>query len=174
VRALRAIGRALLALGPATRWIPAASWMALTFFLSMQDLSIGGGTGWSWGILTNGYHCFEFGVLALFFALFAPREQGWPRLRARETAWVVGLAALYGASDEIHQAFVPARNCSVLDFLSDTTGAWLATRAAARAGGVDYDPRLLRRIVLLGIPVCFLCGALAEFMPRWFPDVAMF
>jgi VanZ like family len=174
VRALRVLARGLLALSPAVRWVPAVGWMTLTFVLSMQDFGIGGGTGLSWGILSNGYHCFEYGVLAIFLALFLPREQGWPRLGPRETRWIVLAAGLYGMSDEIHQAFVPSRNCSILDLLSDVTGAWLATRAAARAGGIDYDPRRLARIVLFGIPLCFLCGTLAELMPRWFPDVALF
>jgi len=172
VRALRAAGRALLALSPATRWIPAASWMALTFVLSMQQFGGGGADGFGWGIASNGYHCFEYGVLAISLCLFAPREQGWPRLRARETAWIVAAAALYGLSDEIHQHFVPSRNSSLLDLLSDTVGAWLATRAVARAGGIDYDARVLQRIVLLGIPLCIACGALANWGADWFPWVS--
>jgi len=172
VRALRAAGSALMALSPATRWIPAAAWMALTFVLSMQRFGSGGSEGFGWSIASNGYHCFEYGVLAICLCLFAPREQGWPRLRARETAWIVALAGLYGISDEIHQHFVPTRNSSLLDLLSDVVGAWLATRAVARAGGVDYDAHRLKRIVLLGIPLCFACGALANWGAEWFPWVS--
>ena len=169
VRALRLAGSALLALPPRARWIPAAGWMALTFWLSMQQFGGGGPEGFGWGILSNGYHCFEYGVLAICLCLLAPREQGWPRLRARETAWIVIAAALYGLSDEIHQHFVPTRNSSALDLVSDTVGAWLATRAVARAGGVDYDAAILRRIVLLGIPLCIGCAALANWGGEWFP-----
>jgi hypothetical protein len=169
VRALRLAGRGLLALSPSTRWVPAAAWMALTFALSTQQFRGGGPEGVGWGIASNGYHCFEYGVLAICLCLFAPREQGWPRLRARETAWIVIAAALYGLSDEIHQHFVPTRNSSALDLASDTLGAWLATRAVARAGGVDYDPRILARIVLRGIPLCILSGALANWGGAWFP-----
>jgi len=172
VRVLRRAGSALLALSPATRWIPAASWMALTFVLSMQQFGSGTGHGFGWGIASNGYHCFEYGVLALCLALFAPREQGWPRIRARETLWIVAVAGLYGLSDEIHQHFVPSRNSSVLDLFSDVVGAWLATRAVARAGGVDYDARILARIVGFGIPLCLACGALANWGAEWFPWVS--
>ncbi len=172
VRALRAVGRALLTLSPATRWIPAACWMALTFILSMQQFGGSGPEGAGWGIASNGYHCFEYGVLAILLCLFAPRQQGWPRLRARETAWIVIAAGLYGLSDEIHQHFVPSRNSSALDLLSDIVGAWLATRAVARAGGVDYDTRRLQRIVVFGIPLCIACGALANWGAEWFPWVS--
>jgi hypothetical protein len=169
VRALRLAGRTLLALSPKTRWVPAACWMALTFILSMQQFSGVGTGGFFWGIASNGYHCFEYGVLALCLALFAPREQGWPRLRARETLWIVVVAGLYGLSDEFHQHFVPSRNSSAFDLVSDVAGAWLATRVVARAGGVDYDARILLRIVLRGIPLCLLCAALANWGPEWFP-----
>lgn len=172
VRVLRGAGSALLALSPATRWIPAASWMLLTWVLSMQQFGGGGPEGFGWGILSNGFHCFEYGVLAIFLCLFAPREQGWPRLGAKETAWIVVAAGLYGISDEIHQHFVPSRNSSLLDLLSDVVGAWLATRAVARAGGVDYDAQRLKRIVLWGIPLCIACGALAKWGAERFPWVS--
>jgi len=172
VRALRLAGGALLALSPGTRWIPAASWMALIFVLSTQQFPGSGPQGVGWGIAVNGYHCFEYGVLALFLALFAPREQGWPKLRERQTFWIVFVAGLYGLSDEFHQHFVPTRNSSLLDLLSDVVGAWLAVRAAARIGGVDYDPRILARIVGWGIPLCFACGALANWGAEWFPWVS--
>jgi len=169
VRALQLFARALLSLSPATRWVPAVCWMALTFILSMQQFGGGGEGGAFWGIASNGYHCFEYGVLAICLCLFVRREQGWPRLDARATLVIVVVAGLYGLSDEIHQHFVPTRNSSGLDLLSDIIGAWLATRAVARAGGVDYNANILARIVLLGIPLCIGCAALANWGGAWFP-----
>ncbi|MDD2724281.1 MAG: VanZ family protein [Methylovulum sp.] len=41
-------------------------------------------------------------------------------------ATLIVFSSLYGASDEWHQAFVPGRTSSVLDWLADTAGAGLA------------------------------------------------
>jgi VanZ family protein len=38
----------------------------------------------------------------------------------------VGLAVLYGASDEFHQSFVPGRTMSGADLVADTIGALIA------------------------------------------------
>jgi VanZ family protein len=50
------------------------------------------------------------------------------RLRTRLLAALI-FTLLYGASDEIHQYFVPNRECDLLDWLADATGAMLAIGA---------------------------------------------
>jgi len=61
------------------------------------------------------YHALNFGVLALFLRLASGR------------AWLaVLLASLYGATDELHQAFVPGRSADPADWLADTLGALAA------------------------------------------------
>lgn len=45
---------------------------------------------------------------------------------ARQVLLATIVASLYGASDEIHQAFVPGRNPDVIDWLADTAGALTA------------------------------------------------
>lgn len=52
------------------------------------------------------------------------------RAAVRAVLLAVAIAALYGASDEIHQHFVPHRSMDPYDLLADTTGA------AAAAGAV--------------------------------------
>ncbi|MCX6922120.1 MAG: VanZ family protein [Verrucomicrobia bacterium] len=73
-------------------------------------------------------HLSEYAVLALLFwrALRKPAEQGRAPWQWSQAGFVVFLVALYAASDEIHQAFVPSRQASVLDVLLDTSGAVFA------------------------------------------------
>ena len=53
-------------------------------------------------------------------------------------AATIGLGALYGASDELHQLFVPARSADVLDWVADVIGA--------SAGAVLYHRARLRPV----------------------------
>ena len=74
-------------------------------------------------------HAFTFGVLMLLI---------WRTLTAKPTVlpcWLVSysytsaamLSALYGASDEIHQGFVPGRTAALSDWLADVVGIAAAT-----------------------------------------------
>jgi VanZ family protein len=47
------------------------------------------------------------------------------RDRHRFIFWLsVFLTAFYGATDELHQYFVPSRSAEIADFLFDCLGAW--------------------------------------------------
>jgi len=63
-------------------------------------------------------HALEFGLLGilLYRAFRFPRPFGSPYLLTLLT----GIP--YAASDEIHQLFVPGRNCDPVDFLVDAAG----------------------------------------------------
>jgi VanZ family protein len=72
-------------------------------------------------------HLVEYATLGvvLFRALGSTyrgilREQRW-----KIAALALGIAALYAASDEFHQSFVPSRHSSMGDVLIDTCGAFL-------------------------------------------------
>jgi VanZ family protein len=55
---------------------------------------------------------------------------GWRRPVTRRTAGVaVVISALYGASDELHQYFVPPRQMEARDLAADTAGAAMAALA---------------------------------------------
>ncbi len=76
-------------------------------------------------------HAVEYAVLG---ALLVPslRLAGLGRRAAVLVAVLVG--SLYGASDEIHQSFVPGRDAAVLDWVADTLGVALGAAAATFAG----------------------------------------
>ena len=75
-------------------------------------------------------HALEY--LALGFAL--GRATG-------RTGLALGLAAWYGAIDEVHQAFVAGRDAGIQDWLVDLLGAWLGSRLGTRQGSSSVQRR---------------------------------
>jgi VanZ family protein len=85
-------------------------------------------------------HGFLYLVLASLYARALLWSGMKPSIRMLLAA--VLAASLYGASDELHQLFVPSRSSEVLDWVADTIGAslilclrgslsWLFTKEAA-------------------------------------------
>jgi len=72
------------------------------------------------------FHFIEFGAFGATLWL----NRGISR---RGLMPLFAIAALWAGTDEIHQSFVPGRDCSVLDFAADLTGA-AASLAALSAG----------------------------------------
>jgi hypothetical protein len=79
------------------------------------------------------YHGAVYVILAWFFmrALKHTRDR---MTVAQLVVYTVIFCSLYGASDEIHQLFTPARNCDLFDLLTDTTGSFIG----ALAGGMYF------------------------------------
>jgi VanZ family protein len=125
-------------------WLPVLIWMALIFsgstdLLSSQRTSriIGPLVHWMFPglseetvgqvvfVVRKTAHLAEYAVLALLLwrALRRPLSSDPRPWSWREAAWALGLAALYAASDELHQSLVASRLGSVLDVCLDTAGA---------------------------------------------------
>ena len=70
-------------------------------------------------------HLTEYAVLALLIwrTLRKPPAPNAPAWRWSHAGLALALAALYAASDEIHQTFVPSREGSVWDVMLDAAGA---------------------------------------------------
>src|SRR4051794_32027695 len=70
-------------------------------------------------------HLTEYAILALLFwrALRKPMPSDSRPWRWREAGFPILFVALYAASDEIHQVFVPNREGRIADVMIDTTGA---------------------------------------------------
>jgi VanZ family protein len=104
-------------------WLPVVAWAALIFALSsVPDLGTGLG-GWDL-VLRKIAHAAEYAVLGALLV----RATGRSGL-----AFVLG--ALYAASDELHQHFVPGRVGAPLDVVIDAVGTavgivlWQSLRA---------------------------------------------
>jgi VanZ family protein len=116
-------------------WLPAIGWAALLFLLSSRPSLPAPDVA----NLDKAAHFAAYAVMGLLLAFAADRSR-WP-------LWIaVALGAAYGASDEIHQMFVPGRSASVLDWLADAAGTLAAVVLYARwrAPRRSPEPEALR------------------------------
>jgi len=114
----------------ALRWGPAVLWAAMIFGLSaMSSLPPPPG-----GLTDKHAHFGVYGVLAALL-VWGLTDRSPARTTWATAAAAVALAALYGASDEWHQSFVPGREVSALDLAADTAGAAVAA-AVLRAWAI--------------------------------------
>lgn len=102
--------------------------MSILFWLSSRSQLPLGSVFWGQDKLE---HAIAFGILGFLYA-------GSLRLKKREFSLrqvlvVTLLVAAYGLLDEFHQLFVWGREASVLDFLADTTGGFVAALAFWKA-----------------------------------------
>jgi hypothetical protein len=97
--------------GRMLRWLPSLLWAGVIFAGSSVP-----GTNIPGGYSVYG-HLGEYFVLGAL-ALWAARRED-----RRTVLLILALCALYGASDEFHQAFVPFRTPDPVDWLTDVVGA---------------------------------------------------
>ena len=103
--------------GRAGLWLPPILYMLAIFYVSSQSNPAPAVTAIVWDKLL---HTTEYAGLALLLCR-ALRGEGlrW----AAALAVAIVLASAYGASDEVHQRFVPQRDSDVRDWAADTVGA---------------------------------------------------
>ncbi len=125
------------------RWLPVLVWMCVIFSASSDPASlprssriIGPLVRWLFPALSDESvhgivvgvrkcaHLGEYAVLALLLwrALRKRPTPGTPSWQWSAAAIALTLVALYAASDELHQVFVPSREGSLWDVLLDTLG----------------------------------------------------
>lgn len=93
-------------------WGPALLWAALIFTLSSRSRVPGPDFPNSDKVA----HFGAYAILGLALAYGAARSGAAP-------LWMIVLGSLYGASDEVHQSFVPGRSPDVADWVADSAGA---------------------------------------------------
>lgn len=103
-------------------WVPVVGYAATIFYLSslsdpqeqlpsfMQELS------------DKLLHFVEYAVLGALCHR-ALRWAAGPRIAASAVLLAIMAGSIYGATDEVHQAFVPMREASLLDWIADTVGS---------------------------------------------------
>jgi VanZ family protein len=102
-------GRALL-------WLPPVFYMLAIFHFSSESDPLPELTPHVWDKLL---HTIEYAGLGfLLYRAFLGEGIG----RARALALTIVIVAMYGASDEWHQSFVPRRTADLHDWLVDTVG----------------------------------------------------
>ena len=116
-------------------WLPATAWAGLIFWLSSLPTVPAPEVPY----IDKVAHFGAYAVLGALLAFAADRSR-------TPLAAAVLLGVLYGASDEVHQMFVPGRSADVLDWCADAAGVlaavylytlWRLRRAGPRdaAGG---------------------------------------
>jgi len=105
---------------------PAIVYAALIFFMSsipgyeLPDLPF-----WSFDKIV---HAVEFGLLGILLY----RAFRYPKPSARPYLFTILTGIPYAALDELHQLFVPGRNCDAVDFLMDVLGLIVFAGISAR------------------------------------------
>ncbi|MDR1799750.1 MAG: VanZ family protein [Bifidobacteriaceae bacterium] len=80
-------------------------------------------------VLAHGAAYALLGAL-VFGALHRPRPQAGAKVTVLTLLAAIGLASLYGVTDELHQILTPGRVADPWDWLTDTVGATLGGLAA--------------------------------------------
>ncbi len=104
-------------------WWPVVLWAGVIFTLSSFPSLPSPPT-----VSDKHSHMAVYGLLAALIvrALAGGRLSG---VTWRAAGLAIGLATVYGVTDELHQGFVPGREPSVLDVVADAAGAALAAVA---------------------------------------------
>jgi VanZ family protein len=113
-------------------WLPVAAYMALIFYLSSlphpdEDLP-----KFLFEILGDKVlHVIEYAVLAVL-CYRAFRRAAGPSAAEYAVVLAIAMASIYGATDEVHQAFVPFRTATWLDWVADTAGGMIGALGGRR------------------------------------------
>jgi VanZ family protein len=102
-------------------WIPLFVYMSFMWFLSSRSVSLPS-YFLKIPLLDKVFHFLEYLVFG-FLLTRAVSRRTQPETRFRLGITVVIVALIWGAIDELHQAFVPLREASFFDLIADCLGA---------------------------------------------------
>ena len=108
-------------------WVPVILYAGLIVTLSSMSTPHTHFPRWFDGISDKIWHALEFAVLAILCHRAFLYGVG-SRVGAYAVPLAIVAAILFGATDEVHQYFVPLRQADGLDLLADATGAILGVK----------------------------------------------
>ncbi len=120
-------------------WVPAVLDMAAIFYVSsLHQAPLPPGVG------DKPAHSLAYVILGVLVVRAV--AGGLPS----RLTWTTALLALaitigYGASDELHQRFVPGRSADLMDLYADAVGACIGTIACWAWGIISPGPEQIRR-----------------------------
>lgn len=108
--------------------IPIALYSLLIFYLSSLTSTKIPDFGFYWQ--DKVIHAGAFFVYGVFLQIFLEKSI---RIQSKKRFIIIFLiiGCIFGASDELHQYFVPGRTCELLDWLADATGILLSLGAVS-------------------------------------------
>ena len=103
-------------------WLPVAAYMALIFYFSSLPHPDEELPKFLFETLGDKLlHAIEYAVLGVL-CYRAFRRAAGPFAAGYAVVFAIVTASVYGATDEVHQAFVPFRTATWLDWVADTAG----------------------------------------------------
>jgi VanZ family protein len=113
-------------------WVPVVAYMTLIFFLSSLPHPDEELPSFLFEKLGDKLlHAIEYSVLAVL-CYRALRRTAAAYAAPYALVLAIAIASVYGATDEVHQAFVPLRTSSWSDWIADTAGAVIGAVGARR------------------------------------------
>lgn len=76
-------------------------------------------------------HLVAYFILATLVSLTLHFQEKVRKFKEKIVLWTLIIVGTYGILDELHQLFVPGRNCELLDWLADMTGSIIAVMITA-------------------------------------------
>ncbi len=70
-------------------------------------------------------HFTAYFILAVLLNLTLMFQNKYPKIRKKAWLYTLIFILTYAGLDEIHQMFIPGRDCDILDWLSDSSGVLL-------------------------------------------------
>jgi VanZ family protein len=98
-------------------------------------------------------HLFAYGLMGIL--AYAAVPENWPGRRAFIVA--IALTSAFGASDELHQSFIPGRRAAIDDWLLDTAAALLVLWLFLRLRRTRLQPAI-QAASPLAIAAAFVVG----------------